>query len=126
MNIVTKSTISDVHLKRLNDVLKKVNEATAQAIENLEDGQKISLKELTEKVANFLDLSQNQCAPFVTMFVKQHDRCTMVKGRNGGIYKGKTIKKIDDTPKCQSCGQKLKPKHLKNQALAKVSGQKAA
>lgn len=128
MSAVAKISITDMHLERLNELLRKVNEATEHAIQNLKEGQKISLKELTEKVAHFLDLSQTQCAPFVTMFVKQYDKCTMQKGRNGGIYKGKPVKKQDKTPRCMACGQKIKSKQMKSTKMNKSndSGQQAA
>jgi len=111
--------VSQLHLDKLNSVILKVNDATAHAIENLQEGEKISLKALTERVARFLGLSQALCAPFVMMFVKSYDRCTMQKGRNGGIYKGKMARKEDMVPRCNHCGQKIRAKRESGQLAAK-------
>lgn len=116
---------SQLHLDKLNAVILKVNDATAHAIENLQEGEKISLKSLTERVARFLGLSQALCAPFVTMFVKSYDRCTMQKGRNGGIYKGKLARKEDLEPRCDHCGQKLRAKRESGEQIAAKSSQAA-
>lgn len=124
--ITKNSKVSQLQLDKLNAIIVKVNDATAYAIENLQEGEKISLKCLTERVARFLGLSQALCTPFVTMFVKSYDKCTMQKGRNGGIYKGKPLRKEDLEPRCNHCGQKLRAKKGEADAAATKPAAKAA
>lgn len=107
----------------LNDTMRKVVGATQFTIDNMSEGERISLKALTEKVADYLNLSQAVCAPFVSMFVKTYDKCSMQKGRGGGIYKGKPVRKADLEPRCPHCNQKLRAKTAN---LKKVDDVKAA
>ncbi len=107
-------TTSQAGLDALNAMIQKVNNATQFTIDNLAENEKISLKALTKRVAGFLGLSQSLCSSIVAMYVKSSDKCTMQRGRNGGIYKGKFHKEVD--PRCDHCGQKLRAKERAQKA----------
>jgi hypothetical protein len=92
-----------------NALIKRVFDATEHAIENLTIGERISLKGLTERVSAFLALPQSTVSPFVSLWTKNNsDKCTVMKGRKGGIYRGKPVRKEDLVPRCSHCGQKLR------------------
>lgn len=105
----TSAKPSNVGLANANALIQKVFDATETAINNLAVNERISLKSLTERVAAFLGLPQSTVAAFVSMWVKEHkDICTSQKGRKGGIYRGKPLRKEDLEPHCPHCHQKLR------------------
>lgn len=107
-------TNTQAGLDALNAMIQKVNNATQFTIDNLAENEKISLKTLTERVASFLGLSQSLCSSIVAMYVKSSDKCTMQRGRNGGIYKGKATKEV--AHRCGECGHKLSARKLAEKA----------
>lgn len=112
------------YLEKLNGIMSRVFSATQSQVDNLPQGHKVSIKQLTEKVADFLDMPQAQVAQFVAMFIRSYDKCTVQKGRNGGIYRGAVPKKIDHEPRCAACGQKLRK--VAEKSTESSSGHKAA
>lgn len=108
-------------LANVNIVLQKVFDTTEDAINNLAEGERIFLKVLTSRVAAFLALPLSTVGPFVSLWTKKNtDKCTVQKGRFGGIYKGKLPQKKDLAPRCQHCGQKLRAKPLTKDATSKA------
>lgn len=105
-----RSSSSESYLGPLNANMQKVFGATELQIGNLKTGEKISVKLLSARVAKFLNMPQSQVAPFISMFIKSYDKCTMVRGRHGGVYRGSVPRKADTEHRCSACGQKLRKK----------------
>lgn len=78
-------------------------------IDELEHGKKITVKDLSEKIAaKTYGMSLGNVTNLVQMFLKDCKDITVEIGRNGGIYKGGKQKRVDNRPRCTQCNQVMR------------------
>ncbi len=90
----------------MNDVFAH----TRRIIADMQQGEKIGMQDLSEKVAsNIKTLSYNSVHNLVQLFCKQSKEVTVEVGRNGGVYEGGKKQRIDHRERCITCKQVIKP-----------------
>jgi hypothetical protein len=102
MNSIDKDSIS------ANDTMSAVKTSVHKILDSLNDGEKTTLKDLTDKVVAETHIKVSIANGLVAMVA--HEWCnngggTINKGRGGGIFKnGKKIR-VDPRPRCETCHQ---------------------
>lgn len=87
-----------------------VFEQTRAIIAEMQQGQRIGVKDLADKVHAKIDTMSNaNVLNLVQMFCKQSKDVTVEVGRMGGIYKGGKIPRIDKRERCVTCNQVIRP-----------------
>lgn len=97
----------------VKDNFTRITEVVVTAIESLQDGEKTTLKELQQLVAEQTGIKGSNIGPVISMVVKNHGGVTIELGRYGGIYKGirtKAEKPADVRPRCAHCHQVIRQK----------------
>ena len=111
---MSSNKVTAAHLEKVNYIMRHICDTAQRIIDSMNEGEKISLSHLTEKVSHVTDISKSQVVPIVSMFVANYDKCTMQKGRLGGIYRGTLAKRQPAC--CSCCGQKIKKSKNKSKA----------
>lgn len=96
-----------------HDTVMRITEVVINALDALKDGEKTTLKELQNLVAEQTGLKGSNIGPVISMIVKTHGGITVELGRYGGIYKGVRVrpeKPVDTKPRCAHCHQVIRQK----------------
>jgi len=97
------------YLNKINEIVRSVSDATNLQLDRMQENQRIHMKDLVRKVASFLNLAETTIAPIVSVCIYSSPNCTVKKGRNGGIFKGRMIRAVRPEPaRCAHCGQKIR------------------
>lgn len=76
---------------------------------NMQDGEKIAVKDLQYKVAaNITGISSSNVKHLVQLYCKQAKDITVEVGRSGGIFKGGKKKRHTIKTRCKTCNQFIK------------------
>ena len=86
------------------DTLKMICESTHRIIDALEDGERIKMRDLMDKVADETKIRTSSVEAFVPSFAYSHQNSYIKKGRLGGVVKGVEHAKIIK-PRCPTCNQ---------------------
>jgi hypothetical protein len=104
--------------------LNLVFDTTREALDAMKQGDKISIKDLSNQVAEKLDLAVSAVKDLVGLAAHNYDGVEVSRGRFGGVFKGERIKK-EIRPKCQACGQTIRAKkNSKNENGAMLNAAK--
>lgn len=90
------------------ETMNLVFESARKILDVLQNGQKTTMKDLTDKVVAETKVQVSVANGLVPMYVHAwagRGEGTVEKGRNGGIFKGGKPKRIDPRPRCPECGQ---------------------
>lgn len=90
--------------------MDKVFSSAKNIIDELEDGEKIIIRDLVDKVVFDTKLSNSIVNSYVDVFVHSYEAVKVEKGRGGGVFKGGRPKRVDNRPRCLSCYQVLRDK----------------
>lgn len=96
--------------------MNEVFNHTCHIIEKMQDGEKITVRDLVDKVAAEVKMGIGNVHNLVQMFLKKRKDVTVEIGRGGGVYKGGKPKRVDNRPRCTSCNQVLRPDMKQKQA----------
>ena len=100
--------------KGMNEVFKY----TQSIIDTMQQGEKIVAKDLAEKVYAKTDgIPMGNVASLVQMFTKRCKDVTVEIGRNGGIYKGGKVKRVDTRKRCDTCHQVIRSDSYKHATI---------
>jgi hypothetical protein len=100
--------------------MDEVFEHTRKIIEGMDQGEKITVKDLADKVhSKVIEMPVGNVTNLVQMFVKRSKDVTVEIGRGGGVYKGGKPKRVDNRPRCPSCNQVVRSDHAKNKSIDK-------
>lgn len=88
--------------------MNEVFEVTKKIIDTMQQGERIAVKDLADKVNAGLNGSGKNVSALVQMFVKKYPAVSVEVGRNGGVYKGGKPKRVDNRPRCHTCNQVIK------------------
>ena len=104
---------------RINS-LNSVFETTNVFLESMKEGDKISLRDLSNQVAEKLGLAVSAVKDLVGLAAHNFEGVDVSRGRFGGVFKGERIKK-EIRPKCDACGQTIRAKkNSKNESSETV------
>jgi len=78
-----------MNINEIIDRNEKIIRAAHKIVEDMNDGDKIKIPELAEKVAAQVNDKEDAVMAIVTGFVRNYDNLEIAIGRNGGVYKGK-------------------------------------
>lgn len=101
--------------------MNEVFEHTCRIIENMQQGEKITVRDLVDKVSAEVKMGIGNVHNLVQMFLKKRKDVTVEIGRGGGVYKGGKPKRVDNRPRCASCNQVLRPDMKHKQAAIEES-----
>lgn len=101
--------------KIFNETKAKLSKASGVIINHLDsmkDGEKVTLKDLLEKIkSEAIDIKPLNISLFTNMVVDSYPGVERAKGKNAGIYKGNApVKASDNRPRCVECGKVRKAK----------------
>jgi hypothetical protein len=96
--------------------MNEVFDHTCRIIEGMQQGEKITVRDLVDKVAAEVKMGIGNVHNLVQMFLKKRKDVTVEIGRGGGVYKGGKPKRVDNRPRCTSCNQVLRPDMKQKQA----------
>lgn len=99
------SEITNIDNSSIYTGMNEIFEHTRQIIDDMKQGEKISVADLVCKVASGVKMTQSNVTNLVQMYLKQCKSITVEVGRGGGVYKGGKPKRIDTRPRCPSCNQ---------------------
>ncbi len=94
--------------------MNQIFECTQKYIDTMQDGDKITMSELTDKVAAVVKMPHTRVLNLVSMFLQKNKEVKIETGRGGGVFKGKKKSRIDQRPRCHECGQVVRPKSTFN------------
>jgi len=100
-------TYSPTTYSGMNEVFR----STKMIIDEMEDGQRIGVKDLADKVAAKVEnMAFSNIMSLVQLFCKENKGFVTVElGRAGGVYKGQKKQRIDARPRCSTCNQVMRP-----------------
>jgi uncharacterized protein YciI len=110
-NSITDSKKSE--LAKVNDTYDLVNNSVAKHLAKLQQYEKTTLKDLTDKVVADTKLPYSNVMGLVSIYVHQDKSVSVERGRNGGIFMGGRKPHIDNRPRCSHCNQVVRPKSTK-------------
>lgn len=96
--------------------MNEVFEHTRRIIEDMQQGEKITVRDLVDKVSSEVNMGIGNVHNLVQMFLKKRKDVTVEIGRGGGVFKGGKPKRVDNRPRCASCNQVLRPDMKQKQA----------
>jgi len=83
------------------ETVERIFEATNSAVEGMNEGDRIQLKELAQTVGLAVAMEPKNVLSFVNHFVHNSDIAYVTRGKNGGVIRGsknsKVIKSIKNT-----------------------------
>lgn len=91
-----------------NDVFK----ATFDVLDKMSEKERISFPQLFTEVSKKVTSKGTTLQNLVKLAVNQYNDVTVMRGRTGGVIKGKilTKKEQDTRPRCDCCGQVIRAK----------------
>lgn len=96
-----------------SNVMSVVADIVVNYLNGMQQGEKITLKDLAAKVSEKTGLQGSAVIPVISLITKSYEGITIEKGRFGGIYKGGrevTAKKPDERKRCETCHQVIRTK----------------
>lgn len=102
----------------VNETMNLVRSAIETILEPLKDGERITSKDLIDKViaATHIKVSiANGIVPMILHALEEEGRGTLNIGRSGGWFVGGKKLRIDPRPRCETCHQVVRPKTNKNE-----------
>ncbi len=89
--------------------MNEVFEHTRTIINGMQQGDKIGMGDLVDKVAAQVEMmSAGNVANLVRIWCKQSKDVSVEVGRGGGVYKGAKKKRVDQRKRCETCNQVLR------------------
>jgi len=85
--------------------MNEVFEHTRKIFEPMQQGERIGIKDLVDKVTSQVELSSGNVMGLVQLWCKKSKEVTVEVGRGGGVFKGGKPKRIDHRPRCGTCHQ---------------------
>lgn len=98
-----------------HDTMNLVKQSVSKILDNLQDGEKTTLKDLIDKVVAETNIKVSIANGLVPMVVHEWANLgagSVEKGRNGGVFKGGKVPRVDPRPRCETCNQVIRPKKL--------------
>jgi TRAP-type mannitol/chloroaromatic compound transport system substrate-binding protein len=95
------------------DTLTIVKNYVLKILNNLQDGERTTAKDIIQKVSSDLKIKISTAGSIVPMIVREWEAAgngTFRRGQGQGIYKGKRPEKIDPRPRCETCNQVIRTK----------------
>jgi hypothetical protein len=89
--------------------MNEVFEHTRRIIDVMQQGEKITVRDLVDKVLAEVKMPSGNVTSLVQMYLKSDKSVSVEIGRGGGVFKGGKPKRIDNRPRCNSCNQVLRP-----------------
>lgn len=86
--------MSSKDVERMTAFSKQVYEAAEKAVESMQDGERIQIKQLAQKVGLALTEDPKKVLGFVNHFAHDTSLAYVTRGKNGGIIKGVKPAKI--------------------------------
>lgn len=111
-----KSGNTNVGKEALQNISTKLNAASeliVQRLDEMDEGDKVTLKDLAEMITKRLDIPPANLNPLINLVVDNYPGLSRAKGRHGGIYKGDaplTAKQLDHRERCPHCHQVMRAK----------------
>lgn len=100
----------------MNDEIKSnstavsiVKEATHQILDGMENGSRMQVQDLIDKVIAKTMVKISIATYLVPIFARDYPGVEVYRGRNGGVYKGGKKIRQDMRPRCGECGQVKRP-----------------
>jgi len=76
------------NVKSMLESVERVFQASQDAILSMQMGERMSMKQLTEKVSVSVNMDAKNILPFVSHFLHNTDLAYVTRGKNGGIIRG--------------------------------------
>lgn len=116
INITEDNTVESSQMEKLPEEtlsiyagMNEVFKFTRVIINDMKQGEKITVRDLSDKVAAQIDnLPSGNITNLVQMFLKQCKDVSVEIGRGGGVFKGGKPKRVDIRPRCQTCNQVIR------------------
>lgn len=111
-----KSGNTNVGKEALQNISTKLNAASeliVQRLDEMDEGDKVTLKDLAEMITKRLDIPPANLNPLINLVIDNYPGLSRAKGRHGGIYKGDaplTAKQLDHRERCPHCKQVMRVK----------------
>jgi len=106
---------TEIKINNKSDTMERVFDAARNILDTLQDGEKILIKDLTDKVVAKTQAQTSVVSGLISMFVHEmYDGIVVERGRNGGIFKGGKKVRVDMRPRCSTCNQVLSKHSAKN------------
>lgn len=84
----------NINILNMLETVQNIFEATNSVISNMNDGDRIQLKELAQTVGMAVAMEPKHVLSFVNYFVHNSDIVYVTRGKNGGVVKGNKVSKI--------------------------------
>jgi len=85
-------------ISNMLETVERIFQATHSAVDSMNDGERIQLKELAQTVGLAVAMEPKHVLGFVNHFVHNSDIAYVTRGKNGGVIKGvKTAKPAKST-----------------------------
>lgn len=107
IEISTKETGS-VETLSIYTGMNEVFAVTRKIIDGMENGDKLTVRDLTDKVSAQVNMTYANVMNLVQMFLKECKDVSVEIGRGGGVYKGGKKRRVDNRPRCSACNQVLR------------------
>lgn len=78
---------------------------TRNIIDTMQQGEKIGIRDLADKVAAQVEMPSGNVMSLVQLFCKRSKDVSVEVGRGGGVFKGGKPKRVDTRPRCPTCHQ---------------------
>lgn len=85
--------------------MNEVFDKTRSIIDSLSHGERIKTQDLADKVISQVKMPISNVMNLLRIFLKDCKDITIEVGRDGGIYKGGKVPRVDKRKRCESCGQ---------------------
>ena len=91
------------------ETLNKIIDISNREFNNLNDGEKITLKDLIGIVVAETGIPTSKATGLVQTYAHECSAVKVELGRNGGIFKGGRPVRVDARPRCNECHQVVRP-----------------
>ena len=95
-----------------DDTMAVVKAKLYELLDALEDGEKSTMRDLTDKVIAATGVKVSIANGIVSLLVHQwaaEGHGKVERGRGGGVFRGGKRQRIDARPRCSECNQVIRP-----------------
>ena len=107
-NIKTNTPITNEEASSVYSGMNQVFEHTKCIIDTMKQGERIGIRDLADKVAAKVEMSNSNVMNLVQLFCKRSKEVTVEVGRCGGVFKGGKLKRTDQRKRCETCHQVIR------------------
>lgn len=100
--------IQDDNASSLYTGMNEVFAQTKSYIDTMKQGDKIGIRDLTDKVAAQVSMPASKVMTLVQLFCKRSKEVSVEVGRSGGVFKGGKPQRLDARKRCETCHQVIR------------------